>query len=134
MQGDKVKYELLHTALASKEFTNKELLKISNQLSIRNQKFNITGCLIYKDREFFQILEGEKEVLMNLLDTVKDDTRHGNIHILWQGEVEHYGFKNWGFHTSMIPSLGLNAIFAEQTEHQTMSKQLLEELSNFSKV
>lgn len=44
-----------------------------------NQKNNITGILIYKNRNFFQILEGDETVIDTTYSIIRKDPRHKNI-------------------------------------------------------
>lgn len=124
----KVLSEILFTCVASKHFSVEELQAIVNELAIRNKTYGITGCLVYNNREFFQILEGEKETLLALMDSVKDDTRHGNIHIIWNGDIKRRAYKNWGLSKSMSPNIDVKILYSEPTEVISTSKELLQVL------
>lgn len=127
----KVKYEILHTALANKSFTESELIKIANSLAERNEALGITGALLYNNREFIQLLEGEKDNLKNLMSTVEDDTRHGNIHILWEGEVIDFGYSNYGLSIKMKSMINQKfQFFANPTGIISTGQQLMDELSS----
>lgn len=127
----KVNYEIFHTALASKSFTEPELIEIAKSLAKRNRDLGITGSLIYNNREFIQLLEGEKESLKNLMSEVEDDTRHGNIHILWEGEIKQLGYQNYGLSKKMMPMIKQDFhLFANPTGVISTGQQLMDELSS----
>lgn len=122
-------YEIFHTAPAVKDFTVEELKEIAKNLAIRNHKMNVTGVLHYHDREFYQILEGDKNSLTNIIDNIEDPTKHGNIHIIWEGKSSHRAFKNWGLCPSISGEDVEPNLIAQPTGHETTAKQLFHELN-----
>lgn len=61
-----------------------------------NQQNGITGTLCYGNGEFLQCLEGQKKVLLPLLQEIFDDTRHKEAKILIVQPIEQREFSNWG--------------------------------------
>ena len=53
--------------------------------------------MVYQKRsnEFLRILEGEKKVIFNLLETIKADDRHKRLHVIHDQEIPEIGFKGW---------------------------------------
>lgn len=70
----------------------KEILEVSNQ---RNKDTGITGILVYCNKHFFQILEGEKEVVESLFSKISIDPRHDNVIKLQSTFVEKRQFEKW---------------------------------------
>ena len=60
-----------------------------------NSAKNITGCLIYHNKSFVQILEGKKQDVLDVYDKIKADDRHNNINLLWKNRVEERFFPEW---------------------------------------
>ena len=58
-------------------------------------KLGVTGILLYKDGNFMQVLEGEKEVVMKVAATIEADGRHKGVIVLLQGEREQRDFPDW---------------------------------------
>lgn len=56
----------------------------------------ITGCLIYHEGGFIQILEGDKKKIYSLFEKIKLDTRHTNVNLFSEVEIEKRVFPNWG--------------------------------------
>lgn len=61
-----------------------------------NQQNGITGTLCYGNGQFLQCLEGQKKVLLPLLQEIFDDTRHKETKILIVQPIEQRDFSNWG--------------------------------------
>ncbi|MPW44705.1 BLUF domain-containing protein [Acinetobacter guerrae] len=60
-----------------------------------NYVHKIQGVLYFADNYFFQCLEGEKEQVLKLLDSIKSDPRHSHFHILDEKFSEQVNFQNW---------------------------------------
>ncbi len=60
-----------------------------------NNRINITGVLISKNRHFFQIMEGEAQVIDSTFDNIKIDTRHYGLIKLLETEVEDRLFEDY---------------------------------------
>ncbi len=71
-----------------------DILEIARKFNSDN---GITGILVYwaMTRQFMQILEGEKEAIFNLLDKIKQDSRHTGLNLIYDGEVSGRGFASW---------------------------------------
>ena len=60
-----------------------------------NQARDITGCLIYHDNSFVQILEGSKQDVLHVYAKIKADERHHSVNLLWENEVNTRYFEEW---------------------------------------
>lgn len=57
-----------------------EVRSILNDACEFNDKNDITGLLIYSEGNFFQLIEGEKELIKELYyDKIRKDPRHNNL-------------------------------------------------------
>ncbi len=56
--------------------------------------------LIYIDSEFLQVLEGEKDKVIDTFNRISLDDRHSNVIILDEGPLKERNFEKWsmGFH------------------------------------
>lgn len=61
-----------------------------------NQQNQITGTLCYGNGQFLQCLEGEKRVVLPLMQEIFDDNRHKKSKILLLQPIQHRDFVNWG--------------------------------------
>jgi len=60
-----------------------------------NAKHQIYGVLYYANNAFFQCLEGEEEILTDLLQRILQDPRHHEINVFEAIEIEQIHFKKW---------------------------------------
>ncbi len=88
-------YELIYTSVGQKIFSSFDLLEILEQARNNNIKLNITGMLVYKDQEFAQILEGEKETVKNLYEKIRNDPRHTSVKVFHEDEIHNRYFSEW---------------------------------------
>ncbi|MAU71988.1 MAG: hypothetical protein CML04_07815 [Pseudozobellia sp.] len=69
-----------------------------------NKILNITGCLVYHNGAFVQILEGEKEEVHKLFKSIEKDPRHANVRLVSEEYDKKRSFSNWNmayFDTSL---------------------------------
>ena len=90
-------HELLYCSIATREMLEADILDLLKVARDKNARLDVTGLLVYQKRtnEFLQILEGEKEVIFGLLETIKADDRHHSLHVIHDREIPERGFKSW---------------------------------------
>lgn len=60
-----------------------------------NERAGITGALVFDDRWFLQVLEGERTAVWGTLNRISDDERHANVVIAEAVEITERLFGNW---------------------------------------
>ena len=88
-------HELIYRSIADRNITDVDITAILNTARTFNSENNITGCLLYHNKEFIQILEGDKKILKELYSRIEKDERHGFIRLLAEDTKEERLFKNW---------------------------------------
>ena len=80
------------------------LLKVARD---KNARLEVPVCWFIKNRtnEFLQILEGQKKVIFDLLETIKADERHKRLHVIHDQEIPEIGFKGWSMGFANIESI-----------------------------
>ena len=63
-------YEIVYCSTASRDLTSEDIADILKTAHEFNAKNNITGCLLYHNHEFLQILEDEKERIQDLYSLI----------------------------------------------------------------
>lgn len=61
----------------------------------RNPKLGITGMLCYSDDLFLQVLEGGRDEVCELYNTIVRDDRHTNVRLLSFEEIAERRFGSW---------------------------------------
>jgi len=69
---------------------------IVKNANIKNKAHNITGAMTFDGNDFSQILEGEKNAVKKLFETIKADQRHENIILLKEQEIVDRHYPDWG--------------------------------------
>jgi hypothetical protein len=95
MEDLMAEYQMVYSSLAGKKMLKSDLYIILRQARHNNKISGVTGLLVYTDRHFFQVLEGNKEVVSVLFEKISSDKRHSNIRILYESEVDGRSFPNW---------------------------------------
>lgn len=89
-------YELTYQSDAAQDLTTEEINSILEVARRCNAEHNITGCLIFFNNSFIQIIEGEEEDIKQLFSNLQKDERHKNIKIIFEGQIEERMFSEWG--------------------------------------
>lgn len=88
-------YQIMYSSQASAPMTVAGLEQILADARTGNQARDVTGALVYVDGVFFQILEGEKDVLRNLMASIERDARHRAVKVFYEAEVDVRAFESW---------------------------------------
>ena len=75
-------YQITYSSQATEPMTDTGLEEILADARTGNQARNVTGALIYVDGVFFQIIEGDKDVVQNLMANIVRDSRHHSVKVL----------------------------------------------------
>ena len=70
---------IVYVSQARENLTTKEVENIFELTLQNNIDLEITGILMYSERTFLQVLEGEYPIIKSLFKTIEEDHRHENI-------------------------------------------------------
>lgn len=88
-------YYLIYLSTAVKPMSYQQLATLLQQCRDNNQKHGITGMLLYQSGTFMQMLEGEKQMVLDIYDDIKKDARHTGCHLVLAGDIEARNFEDW---------------------------------------
>jgi len=74
-------YQLIYYSVANPQLVQDDIKNILLKARTFNIAHNITGCLLYHDAIFLQILEGEEAIVKEVYHKIQQDERHTNIHL-----------------------------------------------------
>lgn len=89
-------YQLTYRSKAIPDITSKEIQEIIKIAKAFNSTNDISGCLLFDNGYFVQILEGDEEKVTQLYLTIKKDRRHNHLEVLSKGWSSKRVFDNWG--------------------------------------
>lgn len=93
--ADGALYELVYVSLARLPMDESGLRDLLTRAREANGRNGITGLLLYHEREFMQLIEGEREAVKRLFDVIERDPRHERVDVIWEGPVLRRSFQQW---------------------------------------
>ena len=90
-----MRYAISYVSTANPALSETEIQETLNFSKDWNNNHNITGILLYSQGNFFQVLEGEEQVLKDLFDRIKADERHHNVITIFQKEIPNIQFDGY---------------------------------------
>ena len=115
-------FELVYCSAARPNMKPEDIQNILESARRFNFKNNITGCLLYHNDEFLQILEGEKDVVQKLYASIKKDERHSAVMLLNEDEKKERFFPQW------------NMAFHKLDDSQLIKNDFVNNFSAFSEL
>lgn len=88
-------YYIIYMSSAVKPMNYDELSALLQQCRDNNHKLGITGMLLYQNGAFMQMLEGEKQVVLDLYEQIRNDDRHTAVHPVLADEIQERNFEDW---------------------------------------
>lgn len=88
-------FRLIYSSEAAPDLDIADLEQMLVESRIRNKARGITGVLIFVEDVFLQILEGEKDSVVDLMHTIERDPRHRGIKIFHERETDERAFASW---------------------------------------
>lgn len=87
--------QVIYISEAADDFAATELRKLADVAAKNNRLHGITGALLFIDKCFIQVIEGDEKSLSALLTQIKTDRRHHNIRIISDQLAESRHFADW---------------------------------------
>ena len=86
---------LIYHSTSTYESSPEELIQYLNFIRLEKLSLNVTGILLYHNREILHIIEGETEVILPLFEKVKVDIRHTNVKKLIHFTIKERAYNDW---------------------------------------
>lgn len=102
-------YRLVYTSRSVAEMSADDINLILNSARRRNAAEGITGLLLYHNRMILQVLEGEEGAVRACYERIRRDTRHRDVWVRMENEVDTLFFTDWfmGYEqVEALPALG----------------------------
>jgi hypothetical protein len=90
------------TPLARQPSPSEAKLQLGEQARRLNREQGLTGALLVGSEFFIQVLEGEREPLINTLGRINHDARHRDVRIFELTEAKERLFSNWAMHLGAV--------------------------------
>ena len=86
---------LLYLSLARRPISAQDLMAMSCSFAARNAIVHITGVLVCAGNRFMQVIEGERNAIVVLMQRIGRDSRHGDIAVVVDESVQARLFAHW---------------------------------------
>ncbi|MDL2716731.1 MAG: BLUF domain-containing protein [Acidobacteriota bacterium] len=116
-------FRLIYSSEAAPDLATPDLEGMLAESRIRNRARGITGVLVFVDGAFLQILEGEKDDVLDLMERIERDPRHRGIKVFHEEETDERAFPSWNM-AYLSPSAKEVSRWAELEGATTMGSVL----------
>lgn len=86
---------LIYASTAVPGLDASDLKSILQAARSNNARLSVTGMLLYTSGSFFQVLEGDESVLMDLFSLISLDPRHRNVSQIIKEPIAERAFSEW---------------------------------------
>ncbi|WP_290568013.1 BLUF domain-containing protein [Leeuwenhoekiella sp. UBA6783] len=115
-------YYLIYLSDSSNSNSHHIIQNILDNVADWNKELDISGFLVYRDGNFLQLLEGNKNEVLTLFTKIKKDQRHKNVTLILEDESENRIFSDYesGF---LVPK---NKLVLDKLNNYLFNLKLLE--------
>jgi hypothetical protein len=93
---------IVYFSTSVRPFENEDILNILHQSRQHNAQADISGMLLYMRGNIIQVLEGDKQAVLDLFGRIETDHRHTNVACVLNKPIEERLFADWnmGYQTT----------------------------------
>ncbi len=113
--------QVIYISQATRPLEADEIHALVSKAAANNKKLEITGALLFLEGSFVQVLEGDREALDALLDKLYRDSRHCNIRLLSDIQIESRQFTHWSMGLVDTPKSARPTLAREITSVSTLA-------------
>lgn len=88
-------FEICYYSTAANDLEEYDVDAILEKARLNNSKYQITGCLLFHNNEFVQIIEGKEMAVKTLFSKIQNDPRYRYIQKLYEGRITERLFSDW---------------------------------------
>jgi hypothetical protein len=88
-------HHLIYLSQATRPLSTKALTGLVDQAQLANARQHLTGVLVYSNKRFIQLLEGEPAALEQAYARIRQDPRHQHLCKVAHHSIEARRFAEW---------------------------------------
>lgn len=111
-------FALIYLSQAKFSFHKDQLNQLEAQAIQNNERLKVTGYLNYQKGNFLQYLEGNREVVLSLMQAIEQDGRHTILRKVNLPKFEERRFPDW--HMRYLKNHELTEVGLEQTLEEVL--------------
>lgn len=118
----------IYCSVSTKPVSQADLATLLAECRKKNSEAGLTGMLLYSDRTFFQVLEGDRPIVEALLERLTLDKRHERVTKIVLEPIEERSFAQWTMGYAKITKQeladipGLNDFFAQGQSYMELGE------------
>jgi FAD-dependent sensor of blue light len=86
---------LFYVSTAAPDFDISEIAPLVKAAAEKNRRLNLSGALKFNGVNFAQVLEGEKDAVLGLMRSIRNDKRHTGVIVVAELETDERMFGEW---------------------------------------
>ncbi len=102
--------QITYLSSATRAMSQEDLEDILRTARDNNARLGVTGMLLYGNKTFIQILEGEEGVVNDLVKTIKRDPRHTNFQIVKKKPIDQHEYADWSMGFKRVSGQDFQAV------------------------
>lgn len=95
-----MRYTICYVSTATSELNEEKVPGLLQKIEKANNRNEVKGILLYSSGNFFHVMEGDKDHILELYNQIENDERHTNIIQIVGKEMETTAFD--GFVTDVV--------------------------------
>lgn len=113
-------HQIIYLSSSKKFLSPEQINELLSKSREKNLKNNITGILLYFDRDFLQVIEGEKKAIQDLFEIIKKDERHSEIITVFNKKINEKHFPEWNMGFAFTDYQKLRTLTGFENFNQTL--------------
>lgn len=87
--------ELIYCSFPLRTFREVDIHKMLSLIRPKNQSMDVTGMLLYANQQFLQLLEGRRDDVNQIFQSISHDARHYDVNLISVRSIQKRNFRNW---------------------------------------
>lgn len=88
-------YSVIYQSKSQSHFAPMDIELMLMKAKRKNKRLKITGCIVYADNKFIQLIQGPKDAIIDLYKEIKADKRHFKVTTLLEQSTEQKIWSDW---------------------------------------
>jgi hypothetical protein len=128
--------QLVYVSNAVRLMAQPDLTVLLEESRIANTRQGITGMLLYKDRSFLQVLEGEADDVHETYARIIRDSRHEKVRTLYEQPIAGRNFPDWSMGFRNLDGTPLSQLpgYSDFMDKPDVARQFFDDLTTAKKL
>lgn len=125
-------HEVLYVSTMAPDLPISAVADIASAARVANEKDGITGLLVFDGQRFCQQLEGDRKLVLKLLERIREDARHTQVEVLHHSALAERRFRDFSLAYATVDDVEMLARL-EQLDGQAAIETFLAMISTLDR-